>query len=220
MVEKIKYLQLDHEAKRNALSKEMLRELIESVSGSRDRVIVLSGKGKGFCSGLDKDEIREELRNKGNAGEILSLLMDVCLALFQHPKPTVCVVHGFAIGGGLALARSCDYVMAQGEVEFEVPETEFAQLAEIVNPIINERLKQRDKETRETWVGHKGNTQESLTCGLIDKCLDNLPEKKLMDEVDKRLKTGQIKHRKLEAAEMDAIKSEWLQVYNKIVYKS
>lgn len=103
----------------NALTESMLRTLpalCEELSQDDDiRVVILTGAGRGFCSGGDLTQIdlsRPRRRIKPpSATEHLTCLLTV-------PKPTIAAVNGIAAGGGLALALACDIRIASEEARF------------------------------------------------------------------------------------------------------
>lgn len=105
--------------KGNALDTEMLALLnttfgrIESDRSAR--VLVIRGEGKHWCSGADVGGgISDESHDVS--------IVDVCTRLNVLTKPTVAVVHGACIGAGLALAASCDVLLATPEAFFAIPE--------------------------------------------------------------------------------------------------
>jgi enoyl-CoA hydratase/carnithine racemase len=111
----------------NALDAAMRAELAERLlTFERDdavRAIVLRGDGpKAFCAGFDVNEITASL---GSAGRTLAQLQHDAV-LFDRvahcPKPTLAVVEGVALGGGLELAACCDFVMAGEGARFGLPE--------------------------------------------------------------------------------------------------
>lgn len=102
----------------NAFNQQMLNELYGSLRGlalnNSVRALVLRSEGKHFCSGADIGGERGEAGGIG-LGQMLE-------ALDTFPKPTICVVHGGCIGGGLAMALCCDVLMAEESAFFAVPE--------------------------------------------------------------------------------------------------
>ncbi|MBV9582408.1 MAG: enoyl-CoA hydratase/isomerase family protein, partial [Chloroflexi bacterium] len=97
----------------------LTRAVQEAMLDDGIRVIVLLGKTDGvFCLGMDFGMVAEGERAVGGA-----TAMARCLhTLRASPKPTVALVDGQALGGGLGLAAACDYVLATERATFGLPE--------------------------------------------------------------------------------------------------
>lgn len=116
--------------KRNAASPELLREVGDAFlsldTDFETRVVVLGGRGKSFCSGMDLSpgtaaappRSERERRWLGQIGR------RACRAIEDCEIPTVARVQGHAIGGGLCLAASCDFRLATSDASFRLPEVE------------------------------------------------------------------------------------------------
>lgn len=106
--------------KGNAYNQVMLEALFDSLArhaaDSSSRMIVLRGAGKHFCAGADIDE------HDAPAAPPRVTLPSVCRALDDFPKPTVALIHGACIGGGLAFAACCDVVIGVSDAVFSLPE--------------------------------------------------------------------------------------------------
>ncbi len=102
--------------KRNALNPGMLDAMIAAMRepvAPDDRVVVIRGKGGGFCSGLDMAERRRTMGGGEASGiEVLLRAIELC------PLPVVAVVQGDAIAGGNELALHCDLVVASEQARF------------------------------------------------------------------------------------------------------
>ena len=85
------------------------------------RVVVLSGRGKCFSAGVD---IRDHTRARVKA--MLAAFHAAIRALQALEKPTVAVVHGHCLGGGMELALACDFVVADPKAVFALPEITLA----------------------------------------------------------------------------------------------
>jgi enoyl-CoA hydratase/carnithine racemase len=112
----VKTVWMNRADKRNALDSEMLNGMIDALKAPvepTDRVVVIRGKGKVFCSGLDMAE-RARTAGTGKASGIEVLLRGIELC----PLPVVAVVHGDAIAGGNELALHCDLVIASDTARF------------------------------------------------------------------------------------------------------
>lgn len=113
---------LNRPAKLNSVTGEMAAALIEAVSWANEsqevRCIILTGTGdRAFCAGsdirgLNKYESAWDFRNRP----------DYCDAIRGSRKPVIAAVNGFALGGGLETALSCDILLASTEATFAAPE--------------------------------------------------------------------------------------------------
>jgi 2-(1,2-epoxy-1,2-dihydrophenyl)acetyl-CoA isomerase len=103
----------------NALNADMRRELLAAFKSlGRDdgiRAVILTGEGRGFCSGADlrggpgERRFREVLEREYNP---------LVRAIRDLPKPVIAVVNGVAAGAGVSLALACDLVYAAEEARF------------------------------------------------------------------------------------------------------
>jgi enoyl-CoA hydratase len=101
-----------------------LRETLEEVSRDNDtRVVVITGAGKGFCSGADLESAgflpnTEGLGAPLKALRAMELLDDVILAIRGMHQPVIAAVNGAAIGGGFCLALAADIRVAADTAYF------------------------------------------------------------------------------------------------------
>ena len=98
----------------NALTFEVyadIRELTESLRIRQDiRVMVIRGRGRGFCSGGDVDEIIGELVKRGTRDVFeFARMTGACVRnLREMPQPVIAAVNGIAAGAGAVLATAAD----------------------------------------------------------------------------------------------------------------
>lgn len=110
-------LRLNRPEKRNALNPEMVRGLTDALRALHAddgvRAVVLTGGGVAFSAGGDFGAI-EALRQAAPVESRRMLLdgLDVLRALWRLERPTIALVNGAAVGGGLSLALACDFVLA------------------------------------------------------------------------------------------------------------
>ena len=99
----------------NVLSGPVLGDLatfLDAAAQSRPKgVVVYSGKKNGFIMGADINEFTR-IKNQDEAFDLIRLGQQVLDKLEAMPCPTVAVLNGFALGGGLELAIACDYRLA------------------------------------------------------------------------------------------------------------
>jgi enoyl-CoA hydratase/carnithine racemase len=119
--ERIATLTLNRPDKLNAVTPEMASAIVDAVKVCNERedirAIVLSGIGKAFCAGSDIGELDTydtpwTFRNRP----------DYCDAIRALRKPVVCAINGYAFGGGLETAMSCDIRIAADDARIASPE--------------------------------------------------------------------------------------------------
>lgn len=115
---------LNRPEKRNALSPEMIRALIDALLTLGDdpavKVIILAGRGKGFCAGADLGNMLDAdfAAKRAYTGLIPQLLQ----TLPKTKAVTIAQVHGFAVAGAFGLAMACDLAVATPDCRFGLPE--------------------------------------------------------------------------------------------------
>ena len=100
----------------NALNMDLLAEFSHAVTAVGEdetlKALVIRGEGRAFCAGADLlffDTVFDEI---SRLPPYVSLLNDSLFQLEELPIPTIAVVQGFALAGGLELALACDMVLA------------------------------------------------------------------------------------------------------------
>lgn len=122
----IGWLRIDNPKRLNAMSLSMWGQLAEGISrltsAPEIRVIILTGTGeKAFCSGGDISEFSEH-RAGADAMENYDVAGKHALALLaSSTKPTIAMIRGYCMGGGLALALHCDLRIADESAQIGIP---------------------------------------------------------------------------------------------------
>ena len=114
---------LNRAPRRNALSLDLMRELIACLDQIADnveiRTVILAAAGKVFCSGHDLSEMTGRNINEYRR------IFDVCSALMQKiqaiPQPVIAEVQGLATAAGCQLVAACDMAVAAEEACFATP---------------------------------------------------------------------------------------------------
>ena len=116
---------LNRPEKYNAVNRRMWRELIEVFDDVEDtpgdRVLVLTGAGKAFCSGADLTDADAAGELQGGVGASIAQMRVVgrcALRLHELHLPTIAAVNGVAAGAGCNLALGCDLVLASADARF------------------------------------------------------------------------------------------------------
>lgn len=117
----VRHLVLDRPDKRNALNGELIQELgagIEEAADDPDvRVVVVRGEGAMFSSGMDLNDLRALSEDPERLRRYRRPILGWWNLLEEMPKPTICQIHGAALGGAFELALACDFrTMAEDAV--------------------------------------------------------------------------------------------------------
>lgn len=139
-------LTLNRPHKRNALTREMLAELLgrlKEISGRSDvRCTVLSSSGPWFCAGMDLMQMQAAAALQDAAlvwQSDTQLYLDVVKTVFELPMPTLSIVQGGAVAGGLGLVLACDMTLASVSATFALPEPKRGITAAVVTPLLVHR---------------------------------------------------------------------------------
>jgi methylglutaconyl-CoA hydratase len=163
---------LNRPDKRNAVSYELIDDLIralEEVKNSSARILILTGAGKAFCSGMDLDNLkaligRTSEQNIDDSRTMASLFR----SLYEFPKPTIAAVNGAAIAGGAGLALLCDFTLAVPEAKFGYTEVRIGFVPAIVSTFLLRQV--GEKIARDLLLtGRIFDAAEALKMGLINE---------------------------------------------------
>jgi methylglutaconyl-CoA hydratase len=174
-------LTLNRPDKRNAISYELIDDLIralEEVRNSSARIVILTGAGKAFCSGMDLDNLKALIgrtpeQNIADSRTMVRLFR----SLYEFPKPTIAAVNGAAIAGGTGLALLCDFTLAVPEAKFGYTEVRIGFVPAIVATFLLRQV--GEKIARDLLLtGRIFDAAEALKMGLINEIV---PGEKLLD---------------------------------------
>lgn len=125
-------LTLNRPAVKNAIDEEMVIALHRSLREmARDKgvgAVVLQGCGDAFCAGADIKNMAagDSRMPKYSPAVLLRLGAECAMLLHEMPKPTIALMRGPAMGGGLALALACDFRLADASVKLSYAHTKIA----------------------------------------------------------------------------------------------
>jgi enoyl-CoA hydratase len=121
----ITWIVLDRPEKANALSNELLDEFsaaLDELTTSGRPVIGVRGEGRGFCAGYDIDQVGKPKEADPISDRArLQRNLDRYLAMWDHPKPIICAVHGFCIAGGTQLCTFADITVVAEDAKIGEP---------------------------------------------------------------------------------------------------
>lgn len=122
--ERIATLTLNRPEKLNAFTSDMLARLLEALDECEQRddvaVVIVTGSGRGFCSGGDVGGMGEAADNRPHVTKdrIWNEIQAFPKRLANFEKPIIAAVNGAAVGGGMDLALACDFRIAAESARF------------------------------------------------------------------------------------------------------
>ena len=180
--EGIATLTLNRPDKRNAINHELIDELLQALDEARSsaaRVLIVTGAGKAFCSGMDLETLqrlagRTPEQNLDDSRKMASLFR----SLYEFPKPTIAAVNGAAVAGGTGLATLCDFTLAVPDAKFGYTEVRIGFVPAIVSTFLLRQV--GEKIARDLLLtGRLFDAAEALRIGLITEIVppENLLER-------------------------------------------
>lgn len=126
---------------RNAFNEQLIGEICDAMgrlnSDQNVRVIVLTGAGKAFSAGADLNMMRRvadysAAENKDDARRLGHMLRSID----ESDKPTIALVNGPALGGGVGLVAACDIAIAAEEAFFALSEVKLGLIPAVISPFV------------------------------------------------------------------------------------
>ena len=163
---------LNRPEKRNAISFELIDDLLDAldeVSKSEAIVLILTGAGKAFCSGMDLENLKALLgRTPEQNLQDSETMMRLFRSLYEFPKVTIAAVNGPAIAGGTGLALLCDFTLAVPEAKFGYTEVRIGFVPAIVSTFLLRQV--AEKYARDLLLtGRIIGSEEAARMGLINE---------------------------------------------------
>lgn len=182
-------LQLARADKMNALDPAMFDALIEAGEALRGdaavRAVVISGRGKAFCAGLDMASF-ERMQQQGGADGVLGegasgndLLLrthgisnaaqQVAMVWREVPVPIIAAVHGVAFGGGLQVALGADIRIVAPDTKLSVMEIKWGLVPDMAGMVLMRELARSDVVRELTFTGRIFSGEEALQIGFATR---------------------------------------------------
>jgi enoyl-CoA hydratase len=158
----------------NAVSLDMweaTKHILDGFAADNEiRVVVLTGAGgKAFVSGADISKFESERANLEAARAYNKKSEGAYSSIYEFPKPTIAMIRGYCIGGGLGLATCCDLRIASDNSRFAVPAaklglgygyTGLKRLTDIVGPAFAKEI---------FYTARQFDAHEAVTMGLVNR---------------------------------------------------
>lgn len=164
-------LTLNRPELRNAFNEQLIGDICEAIgrlgSDTAVRVVVITGAGTAFSGGADLHMMRRvagysAAENKDDARRLAHMLN----AIYECQKPTIALVNGPAIGGGVGIVAACDIAIAAEEAFFALSEVRFGLVPAVISPFVVRAINPR--QARRYFIsGERFNAETAKSLGLI-----------------------------------------------------
>jgi enoyl-CoA hydratase len=165
-------LTIDREDKRNALSAEVMRGMLDAVRGvAADgdvRVVVVGSRGERiFCAGADLAVMAEDSTGL-EQHEGRGLLAKLVIAMRECPVPVVARVQGMCLAGGTGLAMGCDVVLARESAVFGLPEVDRGLWPFMVSALLARHVSPKHAMDR-MLMGDRFDARTAYEMGMVSR---------------------------------------------------
>ena len=183
---------LNRPDKLNSFSRQMHLALREAINIARDdaevRVIVLEGRGRGFCAGQDLSDLSFEPGRVSDLGELVESLFNPLIRQIKAcPKPILAKVHGIAAGAGASLAMACDLTVASKSAAFLQAFVNIGLLPDSGGTWFLQRLAGSQRAMALAMLGEKLPAPVAAQWGLIWQCVEDEELEAFVDRTAARL---------------------------------
>ena len=160
----IRYITINRADKANAITSEMLDELVRVVSQSnKNKAVIISGSGKVFSAGADLDEVKKNGLATSPKWELLSD------TLHRLPCMTIAALNGTVAGGAMGMVLACDIRISLADAKFFYPVMKMGYLPQPSDAL---RLSKICGSSRAKFIllaGQKISSKTAYEFGLVDE---------------------------------------------------
>ncbi len=170
--DRVGYVTMNRPEKRNALSHEMVNELVAAFDRAENdahvKVVVLKANGEAFCAGADLAYL-QQLQNFSFEQNLQDSrqLKNLFLKIYRHKKVVIAQVQGHALAGGCGLATVCDFTFAVPEAKMGYTEVKIGFIPALVSVFLIRKIGEH-KAKQLLLTGEVIKASEALTRGLIN----------------------------------------------------
>ncbi|GAB3572735.1 enoyl-CoA hydratase [Amycolatopsis endophytica] len=160
---------LNRPHKRNAMNRAAQRRLREALREVHEKkVVVLTGVGTSFCSGIDLTEAPPAAQPGRRASASIGSWAECNEEIRRHPALFIAAVNGFALGGGSTLVHNCELAIAAEAASIGTPEMAFGAWTALSGPsLINRVLPKHAAEL--IFLAKRVDARTALRMGMVNE---------------------------------------------------
>jgi enoyl-CoA hydratase len=181
-------LTLDDPDTRNALSGEMINELLSALQAARDDatvrcVVLASSHERVFSGGGDLKGFSTSLVSKHTDNE---RFIELLTLLGELGKPSICAASGHVLAGALGLALACDLVIATEGARFGTPEINVGLFPFMIMALIYRNVP-RKRVAEMMLLGEQMSAEEAKSLGIVNRVVPRAKHGTLVEDWARRL---------------------------------
>ncbi len=160
----------------NAINPDLLNGLISQLNVAREDEdvvsVILTGAGRSFCAGEDLKETQSG-KSLSQWTKEIDALQETQRIILQLGKPLIAAIRGYAVGGGLEFALSCDIRIAAQDAKFGFPETGVGLTITSAGTKLISQLVGLGKAKELVFTGEIIDAQQALQIGLVNQVVSD-----------------------------------------------
>ena len=185
--DRIAFLYLNRPKVLNALSETMMLELVRALKETEEdpniRVLILTGRGSGFCAGADLNRFLQAQGKGDNPRKRAGFgLLDLPRAFVQYPKPIIAAINGPSYGFGFTVTLACDIRLASQRATFSAAFVRIGLTPEFCSTSFLPKLIGYAKAAELIFTARPFDAREALKMGAVNQVF---PHNRLMPEAKK-----------------------------------
>ncbi len=185
LADKIAHVQINRPEKINAMNADFWKEIVEIFREIEDndevRVVVLSGAGKHFSSGIDLMMLASVGAQLGpdagrNARALRRKILELQAsfnAVDNCSKPVIAAIQGYCLGGAIDLISACDMRYSTGDAQFSIKEIDIGMAADVGTLQRLPRIIGDGMMRELAYTGRTIDGEEAQRLGLVNRTFDN-----------------------------------------------
>ena len=183
--DKVAIMTLNRPEALNAFTPEIINGMVARIDEAQERddicALLVTGAGRGFCSGGDVKRMGEDADNTihGSKHRIWTLIQAVAKRMVHFDKPAIAAINGVAVGGGLDIALTCDIRVAAESARLGETYARIGLIPGAGGAWYLPRIVGRSKALEMFWTSELLDAQEAKEIGLVDHVW---PDAEFMDK--------------------------------------
>lgn len=162
----------------NAITVEFAEEIKETLINLKKdetiKAVIITGAGKGFCSGADLKVLEENKINNFELGrQFMRNVQELGSILFHFPVPVIAAVNGVSVGGGFSLALVCDYIISAKSAMYSMIFPNVGLVPDIGAMYTLPRIVGLPKAKRLMFTGKMFTAEEAYEYGIVEEVVED-----------------------------------------------